>query len=219
MSRAHCRIEPLRPGGWRIIDLDSKNGTYFRWMRISQHKLVDGECFRLGRVSLTYQAGPFVPSPVVPKVAGNKLIRPADPHEALAGTVTDFAYVEPSETPEQEYDASPSPVHAAAAQGSTLEEISSSWESLVATAPRPARTAPPKPRMRFTVPPLSGRFPIHRQTPDVSLQVTPNHVPYLQLIPTLPRRPKANVGLAVGLSLAVCIATALVLLSGWALSG
>ncbi len=33
------------------------------------------------------------------------------------------------------------------------------------------------------------------------------------------RRPKANIGLAVGLSLGVGIATALVLLSGWVVRG
>jgi hypothetical protein len=205
----------MRPGGWRIVDLGSKNGTYFRWTRIGQHKLVDGECFRLGRVSLTYQAGPFVPAPVSTNSANNKLVRPADPHEALTGTVTDFVYVEPSEDAQQEYDASPSPVHTVAAQGSTLQEISSSWNSLVATTSRPM--ARPMPRSRFAN--LPGTFPIHRQTPDLSQPANPRLVPYLQIIPTVPRRRKANIGLAVGLSVGVCIATALVLLSGWALSG
>ena len=213
MSRQHCRIEPAKPGGWKIVDLGSKNGTYFQWSRIAEHKLVDGECLRMGRVSLTYMAGSFVPSP---SPARNKIVRPADPHEALAGTVSDFVYAEPEEH-EEEFDATPSPVGAAAQGVDVLEEISSSWDSIVATTTRTHRLARPRPMPKIDS--IPGTFHYQRRMTDLSLQVSPLRVPYLEIVPIPPRRRRPNIGLAIALTIGVCLATAAVLVSGWALSG
>jgi hypothetical protein len=160
MSRVHCRIEPCDGGRWKLLDLASKNGTHLRWSRITEHTLVEGDWFRVSRTKMSFYAGAFIP-PVAGTVRKSKLVRPADPHEALNGTVSDFVYVE-AETAGEEFDAHPSPVRpaaplpipvastaalagatTAAGSASVLEEISSSWDSIVATASRPNRLARP----------------------------------------------------------------------------
>ena len=48
MSRKHCRIELDGGRGnprWKLVDLDSKNGSHFNWKRISEHVLFDGRPF------------------------------------------------------------------------------------------------------------------------------------------------------------------------------
>jgi pSer/pThr/pTyr-binding forkhead associated (FHA) protein len=92
LSRQHCRLEPAR-GGWRVVDLSSKNGTRLGWQKIQEHLLCNGDMLRVGRTCLTFYSGAFVPAP--PQVAKkSRMVRPADPFEALNGTVTDFVYVE-----------------------------------------------------------------------------------------------------------------------------
>src|SRR5437899_2303385 len=92
MSRRHCRIEPDK-GKWRVVDLGSRNGTHFNWTRVDDgHVLLDGDALRIGRTTLRFYSGPFVPSRVKPRMG--KLVRPANPHEALMGTISDFVLVE-----------------------------------------------------------------------------------------------------------------------------
>src|SRR5687768_4782145 len=62
LSRSHCRLEPLgsgdngngdgngdgnghadAAGGWRLVDLDSRNGTLVGWDPIKTHVLREGD--------------------------------------------------------------------------------------------------------------------------------------------------------------------------------
>jgi predicted component of type VI protein secretion system len=96
LSRTHCRIEPLGEG-WRVLDLNSKNGTRVGWQDLRLHVLRDGDHLRMGRTRIVYHTGPFEAAPhKAPRV--DRIVRPADPHEALTGTVTDFVLLDEEET-------------------------------------------------------------------------------------------------------------------------
>lgn len=217
LSRKHCRLEPgtgKEKGRWKLIDLGSRNGSHINWKKIAQHTLVDGDAIRIGRTWLTFKAGAFQPAAADVKLKKNKVVRPADPHEALCGTVTDFVFAEPEEGG-QEFDATPSPHGRAAAGGklasSPLNELSSSWDSIVATAARPKRMARPIPR-------ATGQAKGSKET-DLSLQALPIQVPYLEVLPAMmARRGRANVMPAVILTVGIGLATLLVLVSGWVMT-
>ncbi|MCC6241037.1 MAG: FHA domain-containing protein [Phycisphaerales bacterium] len=87
LSRRHCQLEQQN-GGWRVIDLTSKNGTRIGWERISNAQLYEGDILRIGRTCLIFKTGDFEPSAAPPR--RTRLVRPADPFEALAGTVSGF---------------------------------------------------------------------------------------------------------------------------------
>ena len=155
LSRRHCRIE--RAGkAWRITDLDSKNGTRLGWQKIATHYLGEGDSLRMGRTWLEYHAGAFAPAPAE-KAKKSRMVRPADPFEALNGTVTDFVYRDPDQAPDDgEFTPSPEPLapalaagDGAACEGAQLQ--SGPWDSAVATVsrqPRLTRTM----RVPFPVP-------------------------------------------------------------------
>lgn len=166
LSRRHCRLEPVR-GGWVAVDLDSKNGTKVGGDRITRRGLRDGDvltagkttiCFRLGKLDTTAPADPIdapddsaSPAPSAAGVTFGK--RPADPFEALAGTVCAFdaaAVVAAQRRLKLPY---PKPIPrepAAYARDdlySMLTEItSSSWDSIYAGASRPFPTRKPSDR-------------------------------------------------------------------------
>ena len=54
VSRRHARIE-VDERGYRLIDEDSKNGTWVEGLRVRDCWLQDGLRFRLGRVELTFE--------------------------------------------------------------------------------------------------------------------------------------------------------------------
>lgn len=91
LSRRHCRIEPDR-AGWVMVDLGSKNGTRVGGNAAVRTPLRDGDVIRMGKTSVRFRTGPFVPA-IKPRSPG--VHRPADPIEALAGTVRDFSYQPP----------------------------------------------------------------------------------------------------------------------------
>jgi hypothetical protein len=172
LSRHHCRLEPSENGrSWQLVDLHSKNGTHFLGQKVETHVFRDKDELRVGRTRLTFRAGEFVPTN---KVKTRGLIRPADPHEALAGTVTGMVLCEPGET--EKYDGMPVPQprpsdpKAFASDdiyGMINEIVSSSWDSVQAQASQPTRmqratpvpgvttaaSAPsrPKPRVSFAL--------------------------------------------------------------------
>jgi predicted component of type VI protein secretion system len=94
LSRTHCRVEPVGRGGWKVVDLNSRNGTRVGWQRVQTHALRDGDHLRMGRTRIEYHAGAFEPAPYRAARRADKLVRPADPHEALSGTVTDFVLLD-----------------------------------------------------------------------------------------------------------------------------
>ena len=102
LSRQHCRLEPV-PGGhdWRVVDLKSKNGTRVGWQQVTEHPLKHDDHLRMGRTRIVYYTTPFEPAPDRPS-RPDRIVRPADPHEALSGTVTDFVYVEEEDLPHRD---------------------------------------------------------------------------------------------------------------------
>jgi pSer/pThr/pTyr-binding forkhead associated (FHA) protein len=89
LSRRHCRIEP-RGGGWRVIDLNSRNGTHLGGKCIQRERLSDGTVIGVGKATITYRAGAFAP---VGRDQPLPARRAADPWEALCATVSGFEYV------------------------------------------------------------------------------------------------------------------------------
>lgn len=114
LSRRHCRIE-RHLGAWRVVDLDSRNGTRINWEKVASQRLRDGDVLRVGRTLITFRSGPFVPSDL-PPANRNRMVRPADPFEALAGTVAGFVLDDAEPAANDEIPQSPtvrpaSPLH------------------------------------------------------------------------------------------------------------
>ncbi|MCC7139272.1 MAG: sigma 54-interacting transcriptional regulator [Planctomycetes bacterium] len=53
LSAHHCRFDPV-PGGWKVVDLGSRNGTFVNDVLVAQKRLEDGDRLRVGRVLLRY---------------------------------------------------------------------------------------------------------------------------------------------------------------------
>jgi predicted component of type VI protein secretion system len=87
LSRKHCRIEP-EEGGWVVLDLGSKNGTRVGHEVITRHTLRDCDTVRIGKIQVSYRAGAYEPPPR--GALRHPDTRPADPQEALSGTVLGF---------------------------------------------------------------------------------------------------------------------------------
>src|SRR5436309_2818928 len=62
LSRVHCQIEPDGQG-WAISDLGSKNGTLIDGQIVTRHVLKDGDVVHMGKSSIAFFAGAFVPAP------------------------------------------------------------------------------------------------------------------------------------------------------------
>lgn len=54
VSRRHCRIEPLPQGGYRVLDLGSKNGSYLNGRQITAMALEFDDRVRLGEALVVY---------------------------------------------------------------------------------------------------------------------------------------------------------------------
>jgi pSer/pThr/pTyr-binding forkhead associated (FHA) protein len=149
LSRQHCRIEPYR-GGWVAVDLGSKNGTLSEdGHRIARRGLRDGEELTLGKTTIRFRTGRLPATHKPPRK------RPADPFEALSGTVAGMdvsAVYDPAavEAFRQKNDMpAPRPMPREPAAYATddlyslLTEIaSSSWDSIYAQASQPKRPIP-----------------------------------------------------------------------------
>ncbi|HLI07310.1 MAG TPA: ATP-binding cassette domain-containing protein [Ktedonobacteraceae bacterium] len=55
VSGHHARIEQMRRGGYRIVDLGSTNRVYVNGQRVSDHILKPGDVIRIGPYKFTYQ--------------------------------------------------------------------------------------------------------------------------------------------------------------------
>jgi predicted component of type VI protein secretion system len=146
LSRHHCRLEPNH-GGWTVVDLGSRNGTYVEGRQVSRRGLRDGDALNVGNVLIRFHMGKLEPAPPGPAQAGGgSANRPVDPHEALAGTVTGFSFdAEYAEVFRKEHNLpTPRPVPPEPASyakedvyGMLTEIASSSWDSIYAGASRP----------------------------------------------------------------------------------
>ena len=141
LSRRHCQIQPYR-SGWIAVDLGSKNGTRSEedGRRITQRGLRDGEELTLGKTRIRFRVGRL---PITHKPPSK---RPADPFEALAGTVRDFdanaaeAFATKTGLPQPRPIPREPEAYAQDDLYSLLTGIaSSSWDSIYAQAAQPRR--------------------------------------------------------------------------------
>jgi pSer/pThr/pTyr-binding forkhead associated (FHA) protein len=108
LSRRHCRLEKTEDG-WLLTDLGSKNGTILHGQPVRQYALRDGDAFTIGRVKVRFRTGSLAPSAET-AVGSGRQKRPADPFDALSGTVAGFRYEpSPHEKHLRDVDQFPSP--------------------------------------------------------------------------------------------------------------
>jgi predicted component of type VI protein secretion system len=177
LSRRHCRIE--KDGrDWYLTDLGSKNGTRIGGQAITHQKLRDGDVIRLGKTAIRFCRGAFV-SLNRPEKQGGGLQRPADPFDAMAGTVTDFEYKPQGRARETARlpMPRPSPRQPASYEGDQVQSlvselVSSSWDSIYEHAARPNR---PLPRVGVETIQEATLRPRHAPV-DLALQVRPEPV-------------------------------------------
>ena len=94
LSRHHCRLAPS-DDGWVLTDLGSKNGTVVHGKVIDQPQVLrDGESFTVGRVKVRFRTAALAPGQEK-TVRSGRPQRPADPFDALSGTVAGFRYEPP----------------------------------------------------------------------------------------------------------------------------
>lgn len=147
LSRRHCRIEPAPGGGWAVEDLGSKNGTRIGGELVTRATLRDAVGIRMGNTHVKFYAGAFRRGSGQRRAAANEPARrrPADPFEALSGTVEAFDYK--SGKPARDLDRLPTPLPKPSDPKSYSDEdvysmltelASSSWDSIYATASGPA---------------------------------------------------------------------------------
>ena len=94
LSRRHCKLEKSEDG-WVVTDLGSKNGTVVQGAPVTRYALRDGDTFTVGRVRVRFRAGALEPGTEQAVTSNGRQRRPADPFDALSGTVAGFRY-EPS---------------------------------------------------------------------------------------------------------------------------
>lgn len=150
LSRRHCRIEK-EGRDWVLSDLGSKNGTRVGGSAITRHVLRDADVIRAGKSTIRFHRGAFVPAPKTSAPAGRPP-RPADPFEALSGTVTAFEFEPrgPVRNTERLPTPRPGPPEPAAYDREDVRSmvsglVSSSWDSIYDNARRPDPTAPQSP--------------------------------------------------------------------------
>lgn len=150
LSRRHCRIDP-EGREWVISDLGSKNGTRIGGVAVARQGLRDADVIRIGRSTVRFYAGKFVPASK-PAVVPPALQRPADPFEALSGTVTAFEFQ--PRGPVRKTGQLPTPRPGPPEPDSYAREdirgmvkglVSSSWDSIYEHAKRPDPVIPQSP--------------------------------------------------------------------------
>jgi hypothetical protein len=215
LSRRHCQIVPVDGGGWVVEDLGSKNGTRVKGEAVGRAALPDGASIRIGKTQLKFYTGKFRPAvtehrPNSGPANGTSRRRPADPFEALSGTVSAFEYK--PEHPERDLSRLPSPRPKPSDPASYADEdvysmlteiVSSSWDSIYATASGPAavrvegQQPSPQPPAKRRAPAAGATVagqslpPRSRHVPaDPSLQVFfPDPPPEPEPLPGAPARP------------------------------
>ncbi len=230
LSRTHCRLEPIRHG-WKVVDLNSKNGTRVGWQGIKTHVLRDGDYLRMGRTRITYHTTPFEPAPYGAAPRSNRIVRPADPHEALTGTVTDFVLLEEEDFAPEALSSLPTPqprpmepvLDEATPQESEDDLASSFWGSQtgatnLGVAARTRAVARALPRLPAK--------PIYRELrrtsrseTDLSLQADARLLPAAAQTPlALMMDRRQRLMMVGGLALAGALGTGIVVMSIWLLT-
>ena len=91
LSRHHCKIQ-LDGTRWILIDLSSKNGTFVNEQPVTRHELQDGDSFTIGQTVVSFRGAQLGYKPADEGKPVGASRRPADPWEALAGTVCGFDF-------------------------------------------------------------------------------------------------------------------------------
>ena len=89
-SREHCGLE-REDDGWVLIDLNSRNGTTIKGQRITRHQLADNDAVIVGRTQISFHDEVLIESESSTRQFSPS-DRPANPFEALSGTVTDYSF-------------------------------------------------------------------------------------------------------------------------------
>jgi len=89
-SREHCGIE-READGWLLVDLNSRNGTTIKGQRITRHNLADNDTVVVGRTRISFHDEVLIESESSTRQF-SAADRPANPFEALSGTVTDYSF-------------------------------------------------------------------------------------------------------------------------------
>jgi predicted component of type VI protein secretion system len=232
LSRTHCRIEPVG-NGWKVVDLNSRNGTRVGWQGVQTHALRDGDHLRMGRTRIVFHTGEFEPAPQR-IVRVNRIIRPADPHEALTGTVTDFILVEDEESPVDEIHFGDRPYPQprpfdpvpGEAPGDTLqnEQPSSPWCVSDSSSDAASTAMVIRPRVVMRALPRFPDHPVYREIrrradhdEDLSLQADPRLLAW-ESPSAAPRTRGQELASSTGLIIALVAGTAIVLTSIWMLT-
>jgi len=173
LSRRHCRIEK-EGRNWVLSDLGSKNGTHVGEGVITRHVLNDADIIGMGKSTVRFHRGAFVPGPKT-KPQASRTQRPADPFEALSGTVTAFEFEPrgPARNTERLPTPRPGPPEPAAYDRENVRSmvsglVSSSWDSIYDHARRPDPLVPQSPMVEN----LRRNRPREPRV-DPSLQVRP----------------------------------------------
>jgi pSer/pThr/pTyr-binding forkhead associated (FHA) protein len=127
VSRAHCRVE--RDGNaWRVVDLQSHNGTYVHGQRMDKAYLHDGDSFEVGHAKVTFHEVGWVPG------------RPPDPASKIPQEMLDSTMTgaQPFSAPERHTKAR----HATFAKPSVVKSPHHSQKS---TKPLPFTRPPARP--------------------------------------------------------------------------
>ena len=234
LSRAHCRLEPVGHD-WQVVDLKSKNGTRVGWQQVSTQVLKNGDHLRMGRTRIIFYTTEFEPAPER-KPRTDRIVRPADPHEALSGTVTDFVYVEEHEPhdeidhhPQAELPApKPRPLDPASCSEPQVESLindlaSSFWyRQGDATAPSAdgaatTHTLAPTRTVARALPRVPARA-LNRIPREVDFSLQVDHpLPEAQPLPRRRSR-RHRVAVAAALTVAAALGTGIVVMSLWLLT-
>ena len=90
LSRSHFRFE-VEGDDWALVDLGSKNGTWCDGISVDRVLLIEGDTLYAGRCAFTFHAGE---PPETGRYHSRASARPADPQEALEGTIVGVTVVE-----------------------------------------------------------------------------------------------------------------------------
>jgi predicted component of type VI protein secretion system len=231
LSRTHCRIEPAG-SGWKVVDLNSRNGTRVGWQGVQTHVLRDGDHLRMGRTRIVFYTGTFEPAPER-IVRVNRIIRPADPHEALTGTVTDFILVDDDESTPDEIDfgdrpyPQPRKLEPASSEASPdlfqNEQPQSPWCSSESSHEETATAVVARPRATLRALPRFPRQAVYReirsrmdQQEELLLQADPRQTE--SEAPAPPRTRGQEYASAAGVIVAAITGSLIVLMSIWLLT-
>ena len=231
LSRTHCRLEPTRHG-WKVVDLNSKNGTRVGWQGIKTHVLRDGDYLRMGRTRISYHTTAFEAAPPGSARKSNRIVRPADPHEALTGTVTDFVLLEEEDFAPETLSSLPTPqprpmepvLDEQASQENQDDLASSFWGSQtgatnLAVATRTRAVARALPRLPAAKPIYRELRRTSRGETDLSLQADARLLPAAAQTPlALMMDRRQRLMMIGGLALAGALGTGIVVMSIWLLT-